>query len=141
MIDWIPFQVQPWYPHMSPADTAIWSRFIAAHRDAFDAVAYDVPVGEGAEFDVTAGGVLGEGIKKLYQRKIDVLARKGDKRYVIELKPRASTAALGQVKSYVRLAERDIPELRGAAPMIITDALVPEMEFLAKEEGVELRVV
>ena len=129
------------YPHMAASDTDIWNRYIAANPRKYKAVAYDVPVGEGASFDVTAGGVLGGNIAKLYQRKIDVIGLTDLEAEVIELKPRASTAALGQVKNYMRLAARDFKELRGLRPVIITDVLVPEMEWLAKEEGVELRVV
>jgi len=129
------------YPHMAPADTAIWTRYIRANQTAFDQVAYDVAVGEGAEFDTVVNPETGGDIRKLYQRKIDVLATKDGITYVIEVKPRASTSAIGQVKGYIRLVERDIPELKNLRALIVTDSMMPEMEFLAKAEGVEIRVV
>lgn len=139
-LDFIAYGLLPWYPHMGPADAAIWARYVAANPKAFEAVAYDVPVGAGAEFDVTAGGILGPGIKKLYQRKIDVLGRTPSGLVLVEVKPRATTAALGQLRGYKTLFERDYPAESIAGLLIVTDSLMPEMEFLAQGEGVALAV-
>lgn len=130
-----------WFPHMGPNDAIIWARFILADQTFFEKVCYDIPVGQGAEFDVTAGGILGEGIKKLYQRKIDVVGVKDSTVYIVEVKPRATTAAIGQVKGYVTLFKRDYPEYKNVLPMIVTDSLMPEMQFLCDEEGVRISIV
>ena len=139
MIDFIPYGFLPYYPHMSVADTLIWERYMRKEPKAFDQVSYDVPVGAGAEFDMTAGGILGEGIKKLYQRKIDVVAMKDGRTYLVELKPRASTASIGQIKGYAALFKRDHKEYPNPTLILLTDSLVPEMDFLTKEEGIEMR--
>lgn len=141
MIDWLPYQIQTRYPHMAEADTIIWSRYVQRYPKSFEAVAYDVPVGEGAAFDTVVNPATGGDIKKLYQRRIDVLALKDGQYYVIEVKPRASTAAIGQVKGYIKLLARDQPEYASARALIITDSLMPEMEFLTRDEGVAIVVV
>ncbi len=141
MIDFIAYGRLPYYPHMSVADTLIWERYLQEKPAAFDAVAYDVAIGQGAEFDATAGGLLGPGINRLYQRRIDVLAKKGDSLFIIELKPRASTAAIGQVQGYGTIFKRDYPEFKDVQLLIITDSLMPEMQFLAEGAGVGIQIV
>lgn len=141
MPDFTPYQIQERYPHMAPNDTAIWTRFIHQYPKAYIKVAYDVAVGEGANFDTVVNKETGGDVGKLYQRKIDVLARTDEGYDLIEVKPRASTSALGQVKNYWRLLGRDLPGLGTVRPVIVTDILVPEMQYLADIEGVKIVVV
>ena len=126
---------------MAPADVAIWNRFMAANPTAFEAVAYDVAVGEGAEFDTNTRPDGGGDVNRLYQRKIDVVAQAGDVLYIIEIKPRATTAAIGQVKGYMRLFARDYNPKQAMQPLIITDSLMPEMQYLCDVENVKIFVV
>lgn len=141
MIDFLPFQLMRKYPHMGPADTVIWDRFISAFPVAFDKVAYDVKVGTGAEFDTVVNPETGGDIAGLYKSKIDVIGVKDGRNYIVEVKPRADTRALGQVEGYVELARRDIPELSDPRPMIVCEALLPDIEYLSLKRGIELRVV
>ncbi len=135
-IEWYPYEVRAWYPHMARLDAEIWSRFVASNPDAFDSVAYDLPVGEGAAFDTVVNPTTGGNIAKLYQRKIDVVGKKNDKYSVIEVGPRAGTAKIGQVKAYAKLFARDFPGAGAPSAVIITDSLLPEMDFLLKDEPV-----
>lgn len=141
MIDFIAYGILSYYPHMAEADAIIWKRFISAYPNAFERVAYDVAVGAGAEFDTTVNPATGGNVGRLYQRRIDVVAQKDGNTYLIELKPRASTAAIGQVVGYKKLFDRDFAELAPVKMLIITDSLLPEMEFLAKDAGVEMSVI
>ncbi len=138
MIEFIPYEKRYRYPHMAPLDVAIWERFITANTDIFEVVSYDVPVGEGAGFDTLVNPATGGDVNKLYQRKIDVVGRKNGMFFVVEVKPRASTSAIGQVKGYVTLFKRDYTINEPVVPIIVTDSLLPEMELLAKSEGVQL---
>ncbi len=129
--DFVAYGRLPWYPHMAVADAAIWERYLA----------YDVAVGAGAEFDATAGGLMGPGINKIYQRKIDVVAVKLTTLFLIELKPRATTAAIGQLQGYATLFKRDYASYGEPRLRIITDSLMPEMQFLADQAHIEIVVV
>ncbi len=140
MIEFIPYEKRYKYPHMAPLDVEIWERFIEANPDIFDVVSYDVPVGDGAAFDTVVNEETGGHVNRLYQRKIDVVGRKNGMFFVVEVKPRASTSAIGQVKGYVTLFKRDFTINESVIPMIVTDELLPEMEFLAKDSGVQLVV-
>lgn len=129
------------YPHMGPKDKEIWERFLIAYPGAYKEVAYDVPVGIGTEMDTVVNPETGGDVNKLYQRKIDVVAFNGAQLYVVEVKPRASTASIGQVKGYALLFKRDYAPTQQVRTLIVTDELVPDIEFVAKEEGVEIVVV
>lgn len=130
-----------WYPHMKPADIAIWERFIAKHPDAYDECIYDLAVGSAPEFAAPEAAADLGNIAELYRRKIDVVGLKGGEVDIIELKPRAGTAALGQVVGYITLYKRDIDPSASPHPVLITDTLLPDMEMLAKTMGVKLIIV
>lgn len=139
--EFVPYGFRYKYPHMGPRDKAIWEQFIASNPGFFDTVAYDVPVGFGTEMDTVVNPATGGDVNKLYQRKIDVVAFKDDKLFVIEVKPDASTAAIGQVKGYISLYVRDYKPQFPVSGIILTDRLMPEMEYLSATEGVNLIVV
>lgn len=140
-MDEIPFtkyEQRPFYPHMAVADTAIWSRYVARFPDAFKEAAYDVAIGEGAPFDTVVNPATGGHVNRLYQRKIDVVLRDGGGVILVEVKPRATTAAIGQITGYATLWKRDFPDYPITQLVIVTDSIAPEMEFLAHDAGVEI---
>lgn len=140
-LEFVPYGFRYKYPHMGPADKAIWESFIAKRPAAYKTVAYDVPVGIGTDMDTVVNPATGGDVNKLYQRKIDVVAFVDDQLFIIEIKPSASTSAIGQVKGYVTLFKRDYKPQFPVSPIIITDRLMPEMEFLARDEKVNLIIV
>lgn len=129
------------YPHMMPGDVEIWERFIEANPTAYDKVSYDVKVGSVPSFDTTVNHETGGNADNLYRRKIDVLGYKGEHIDVIELKPRAGTSAVGQVKGYGKLYEREYSAPSPVGLVIITNELLPDMTFLSESEGVRLIIV
>lgn len=140
-LDWMPYEKRYWYPHMGPADRAIWERFIEKMPEAFERCAYDVVVGSGLapeEFDAAG---LPASQNRLYQRKIDALGYASNVLTIVECKPRASTSAVGQIKGYGTLFRRDYNYTGDLRLIIVTDNLMPEMDFLAKNEGVSIIVV
>lgn len=132
----IPYEKRYQYPGMAPLDKAIWERFITENPAAFEEVAYNVAVGGGTPLDTVVNADSGGDINRLYQRKIDVVGRVQGLYHIIELKPRATTSAVGQVKGYKRLFERDFGITAPVGAVVITDELMPDIEFLAKEEHV-----
>ena len=138
--EWMPYAHRYKYPHMSPEDEKIWERFIDQNPDAYERVAYDFAIGGGAEFDTTVNPVTGAHVGRLYQRRIDVLAQAAGTTFVIELKPRASTSAIGQVAGYAKIIARDLPDAGHVHAIILTDALLTEMDWLAKDQNVAILI-
>ena len=126
---------------MMPADVIIWERFIDAHPKAYDWVEYDVKVGTVPDFidDLPEGDM--RNLRALYEKKIDVIGHRPGGPDIIELKPRAGAGAIGQVKRYTMLYKRDIDIASIPDPVIITDALTPDMKDFAEQEGVRLIIV
>lgn len=136
----VPYEKRYKYPGMAPKDVAIWERFITANPAAFFECAYNVAVGNGTPHDTVVNADTGGDINRLYQRKIDVIARAKDALWIIELKPRATTSAIGQVNGYATLFVRDFNPTEPVRTMVITDELMPDMEYLSKETGVPVKV-
>lgn len=136
-----PFKKRNWYPHMMPADVTIWERFIDTYPDAYDSVEYDVKVGTVPGFVTEHPDEIMRAQAVLYNKKIDVVGHNAGFISIIELKPRASMSTIGQVKGYLTLYKRDIKNTNDIQAIIITDALMPDMETLTKLESVKLIVV
>lgn len=130
-----------WYPHLKPADIAIWERFIDKFPTAYDLVEYDTPVGKIPEFVSEHDDPAIQAQGTLYQRKIDVIGYKGEAIDIIELKPRASSSAIGQVNGYRFLYMRDVSKGLKVGAVILTDELLPEMEELAAAADVKIIAV
>lgn len=137
----VPFEIRYWYPHMKPLDKAIWERFIRNYATVYHFCQYDVPVGDGPEFDTLVNEETGGHNEVLYKKKIDVVALKGEIIDIIELKPNATSSAVGQVKNYRRLYKRDYNPPVEPGAIIITDAASKDTLAFAEEEGVKIIIV
>lgn len=93
------------YPHMVREEIEIWKEFLRKYGGRFDKYRYDVHVGKGA------GRIpgLSEPYKTMAitisQKRIDVVAYRGKKAYIIELKDSADLQAIGQLEGYKTLYE------------------------------------
>jgi hypothetical protein len=138
MIDIFPYERRPSYPHMKPYDTEIWDSFVFQFPDEYTNCQYDLAVGPGAPVDPVVNVATGGDIYELYQRKIDVVGRKGSRTDIIEVKPGAGPAAVGQVKFYKKLYLEDFKPSGVVRPVIVTDQAKPGMKEYCENEGVAL---
>lgn len=137
----LPYGTRYKYPHMAPNDVAIWERFMDKYPARFTGVVYDLALGAVPSFVRAEGEVLSGDIGRLYQRRIDALAFEGKKVILIEVKPNAGLAAIGQVRGYASLYKAYIDPAAEVVPMLLTDNVRPDIPMLAYQEGVELVVV
>lgn len=129
------------YPHMSVADTTIWEKFIDTYPDRYRTVDYDVALGSTPLSSSQIESISDANMLRLWQRRIDVLAKSGGETHVIEVKPNAGAQALGQVLSYCELYKNYIDPTANVKAILITDRLLPDMAMLAERMGVTLVVV
>ena len=141
MEEYFDYAIRYWYPHMAPADRTIWERFIKLYPKAYDKVQYDVKLGTIPDFVKDHTDAVMQAEASLYQKKIDVIGYAGERIDIIELKPRAAFSAIGQVKGYVSLYLRDHTPPTTPNAVIITDALLPDVEHVASEQSVKIIVV
>ena len=133
-----PYKKLNWYPHMMPADVAIWERFIDNFPYLYDSVEYDVHVGTVPAFVLEHDDKTMRGEIPLYKRKIDVVGHSELNLDIIELKPRAGMAAIGQIKGYTTLYERDMKPTKKPRGVIITDTADSDVKEIAKQEGIKI---
>ncbi len=129
------------YPHMKPADTEIWERFIDAHPWYFERVEYDVHIGEGADFLPTNTDTPDGRQNRLYQRKIDVVAYKEGVTTLIELKPVADTATLGQILAYKDLYTKTKKHHQNPKILVICGKIMNEMKDIYSKQKIEVMIV
>lgn len=141
MRDIFQFEKRYKYPHMSPADTIIWERFLAQYPQAYNSVQYDFHVGDAPPFNTLNDDGEDKEQDKLYRFRIDAIGRHGSSVDIIEVKPNARLTALGEVENYAMLYKRDEEPIGSVNMVIITDKEMPNMDYLCKQKGIKLIVV
>lgn len=126
------------YPHMRPADEAIWTRFIEKNPDRFVRVFYDYCMGEPDAPDEDVSAHVASAWYDLTRWKCDVVAYDHNKVYAIEVKPNANAKALGQAASYAMLLKLEHGITWPIIPVVLTDAINPITKVAADALGVEL---
>lgn len=121
---------------MKPYDIDIWERFIEAYPNFFDEVAYDVVMGSGSPIPKGTEQNIAKSFTMLTQKKADVVGVKNVKIYIVELKPDAGAAAVGQVLQYKELYKSYIDPEANPTPMIITDSFDENAKLMAWNLGV-----
>lgn len=129
------------YPHMFPEDIAIWERFLDKFAENYNGFDYDVKVG--------LGTTASEGTPVEYARMQDILSKyridcvgyKNSLIEIIEVKPEASTVAIGQIITYLELYRRDLKPKLPVVGVIITDHEYPDISYLTKLKGIDYYIV
>lgn len=111
----------PHYPHMMAEDRAVWTKFLTTDRNRLKRVWYDVKVGYGVLLDLGASDVERRIAAGLTRKRIDVVCSVGGGFWVVEIKPRASMHAIGQVISYARLFLKEYSPAGQVVPVIVCD--------------------
>lgn len=91
------------YPHMVKEEIEIWKGFLQKYGTRFDKYEYDVHVGKGAGRIPGLSEPYQTMAITISQKRIDVVAHKGKKAYIIELKDSADLQAIGQLEGYKTL--------------------------------------
>lgn len=141
MLEVFKYEKRYWYPHMKPRDIEIWERFISKYPDAYESCIYDLGIGDVPPFMAQTSSPQGQAMRELYRLKVDVLGFKDDSIDLIEIKPEAGASTIGQLLGYVAIYKRDSKPTKLVRPIIITNTLRTNMEFLTQEQGVTLFVV
>lgn len=141
MIEKTKYEKKYWYPNMREAETLIWERFLLANPEAYDEVAYNVKVGEGADIPDGTDEKIADGFKQLTQHKIDVVGFKNEKVDIIELKAGSNTSAVGQILKYEKLFKKTYGNDFDLGLVIITDNTSRDLETTLEGEEIKLIVI
>jgi hypothetical protein len=139
-VEWVPVTMSGRYPQMAKNDMLVWERFLLIHGGEFEAAAYNVALG-----GVTpAGDELSEADRLMWKyntaKKIDALLRREGECWLVEVKPTASLSAIGQVVGYTLLAKVDPFTDLPVFPVIVTDGVDPDVQYVANQLGVSVLI-
>lgn len=129
------------YPHLAPADTSIWERFLEQFPDFLGEVAYDVRVGQGTDPGPSQTPDMREMAIKLSKLRIDVLNHVPAQYYIIELKFDPGVSAVGQLLSYLDHFRRDYPELSPVSCVLICNRLNADIIETLKTYNIQFFIV
>ncbi len=129
-------KVQNRYPHMLQEDIIIWRRFVADGNYLPDVVWYDVRVGHGVALGESEPEWMTRMALSLTRKRIDVVGRVGRDYWIIEIKPRATYDAFGQVVFYADQFRKDYNPPGEVFAVILTDLVDPDIVSLCGDVGV-----
>ncbi len=122
----------PKYPHLVGSDIPIWDSWVRTHGHYFQGFDYDVHVGQGLEPDKDQSFELQQMWVSLTQKRIDVVGYRPGEVWLIEVKDRPTTAAIGQALSYKILYERDYGLLSLVVPCLVAGSIEPDIETVLR---------
>lgn len=127
---WLPYEKRLKYPHLRDAEVLIWDRFIEKYPEIFEEVAYDVRVGTPRSYPESLLPSVRKAMEYLSLKRIDVVGKKKNNIYVIEIEPNASMFGIGQVLGVTQLFKEKYPNFRSYNPVLITDIENPDIKKL-----------
>jgi len=136
-----PFKPLGNYPHLAAKEAPIWDRFVKANPLWADGADYDVVCGEADRLPSDTPQYLKDDWDYLRKWKIDVVAIRGNLHYIVEVRPHAGLAAIGEIISKAAMYQEEHPDLPEVEPIIITDLERPDMRRLCADREIGFIVV
>jgi hypothetical protein len=129
------------FVHMSPAEKAIWLRFLQMGGTQFAPFSYDVRVGDGLQMPAGSTSYDIKAAAALTTKRIDVLYFIRTTAVIVEVKVRAGLGALGQLVGYRDLFLKGGTNGTDARMLLITDSLQPDVAQVLEQNGVAWQIV
>lgn len=130
------------YKHFKPGEeTNLWREWLKRHGHQYDKFDYDVHVGKGTPAPKEYNEKVRKGWERLTQKRIDVIVWQNGAPTLIEVKLRASLAALGQLTGYQFLWNIDHPSTPSYRLLLISKICDEDILTVAKGWDVEVEVI
>lgn len=129
------------FPALLPAEIAVWRAWLRLHEREYSRFDYNDRVGPGHDPGPTAPDYIRTMSIKSTRKRIDAVAWRGDQPLIVEVKDRATLAAVGQILGYRTHWRIEHPN--GAPPqmLLVANRLAAGMEEVLKEHGVPFELV
>jgi hypothetical protein len=115
------------FPHLLSADVPVWERWLAANRDKYDAIEYDVRVGQGRDPGPVVSDKYREMAIDLSRRRIDAVLHSPNQITTVEITTQAGLTALGQCLAYPILYIRTYLPTLAVAPLLVCAEIEPDL--------------
>lgn len=121
---------------MARQDVAIWRRFLRHDHPQIVSVAYDVRVGQERVLPDNTEPEFVSMWATLTKKRVDAVVETPLQLWIIEVKPVASMAALGQALTYALLYRREFAAKKPVVPVVVCDHLDVDLPPVYKTLGV-----
>lgn len=122
--------------HMSSLDQPLWERFQAAHGSEYELFYFDASLGTPSEVAADAPPELAKMWTRITSKRMDVVGRKPGEWWILEMRPNASSGALGTVLTYRELWRSAPPDSDPVRAAIVTDRPDPDLLILAPKNDI-----
>ncbi len=126
------------FPHLLPAESLLWVRFLARYGSQWDGFQYDVRVGEGHPIDPHLPDFTQDMIRKLSPKRIDVVGFVGRQPTIFEVNPHGSRTLVGALLLYEWLFMRQFPDLPPPHLVAVTGRCDPDCLRFLTAKGVSV---
>jgi hypothetical protein len=116
------------YPHLLPADIAIWEAYLELNGQAYIRFDYDVRVGEGQAGDPQLPDEIRKMALDLSMRRIDAVGHRSDAIDIIEITTSAGFKSIGQLLGYPLLYARAFHPMKKLRPLLVCASVQPDIE-------------
>lgn len=129
------------YPHMMKQEVRTWKKFLKKHGNNFTKYRYDVHVGKGIGRLPGFSENQQRMAQTLTQKRIDVVAARGAELFIIEIKDRASMAAIGQLLTYRELYNKKYGYDRVSGLIVVAESTDPDISEVTARFNIRLFIV
>lgn len=129
------------FPHLGPAESLVWARFLQLHGPEWDRYDYDVHVGQGHDIDPAWPDFIKTMVQKLSPKRIDVVGYKGGSPTIFEVRPKATRSVAGGLLMYRYLFVQQFPTLPAPSLAAVVTRTDPDLARYLASEGVTVYLV
>jgi hypothetical protein len=129
------------FPGLLPREILILRAWLKLHETEYDRYDFNVRVGAGSD----PGPGWPEETRRMWtmntQKRLDMVAYRGQTATIAEIKDRAGASAIGQLLVYRPLYMADHPEYGTPTLLLITNRMSPDLDPIIRESGIIVDLV
>ncbi len=129
------------YPGMAPREVIIFRAWLALHQSEYDRFEYNVRVGNGIDPGDAYPAIYRQQYIENTQKRVDVVAWKGDQPTIIEVKDRATASSMSQILTYKALWPITFPDSPAPKLLLVTNRVAADMPMVLDASGITLEIV
>jgi len=126
---------------MSPAEEALWDRYLVWSPHSFLRLTYDLHLGDHAPLDPTWEQWVVDLVKATSRKRVDVIGETEREIIIFEVKDRADMSALGQLLAYESLYIEEYEPKKPIKKVVIADRLGYSMARIFPTFNIEVILV
>jgi len=118
---------------MFPLDIGVWERFLDIYANLYNTFVYDARVGKKTWIPKHWNADYKKDARELSQLRIDVCGFRDSTIDIIEVKPRFSSSAIGQVLTYSHLFIEDFAPKKPVRAVVVAGQIDPNLQPLLEK--------